>query len=138
MVVISSPLPRAAAAVVAASAIAALPSTQSLSITTSSQKIPSYRPPPKSLSSLSSTRGYQSSHPERGSSRRKKKGRGRQQQHQPLRAYTVADNNNKPSWVSFLRRPMRRPVTMDTPFAELSQFGRMEMEGTFTDRVGGY
>ena len=136
MVVISSPLPLAAAAVVAASAIAALPSTQSLSIKTSSQ-IP-YRPPPKSLSSLSSTRGYQSSSPDRGSSRRKKKGRGRQQQHQPLRAYTVADNNNKPSWVSFLRRPMRRPVTMDTPFAELSQFGRMEMEGTFTDRVGGY
>ena len=135
MVVISSPLPLAAAAVVAASAIAALPSTQSLSIKTSSQ-IP-HRPAPKSLSSLSSTRGYQSS-PDRGSSRRKKKGRGRQQQHQPLRAYTVADNNNKPSWVSFLRRPMRRPVTMDTPFAELSQFGRMEMEGTFTDRVGGY
>lgn len=135
MVVISSPLPLAAAAVVAASAIAALPSTQSLSIKTSSQ-IP-HRTAPKSLSSLSSTRGYQSSNPERGSSRRKK-GRGRQQLHQPLRAYTVADNNNKPSWVSFLRRPMRRPVTMDTPFAELSQFGRMEMEGTFTDWAGGY
>ena len=136
MVVISSPLPLAAAAVVAASAIAVLPSTQSLSIKTSSQ-IP-HRTAPKSLSSLSSTRGYQSSNPERGSSRRKK-GRGRQQLHQPLRAYTVADNNNnKPSWVSFLTRPMRRQVTMNTPFAELSQFGRMEMEGTFTDWAGGY
>ena len=132
MVVISSPLPLAAAAVVAASAIAVLPSTQSLSIKTSSQ-IP-HRTAPKSLSSLSSTRGYQSSNPERGSSRRKK-GRGRQQLHQPLRAYTVADNS-KPSWVTFLRRPIRRPV--DNPFAELSQFGRMEMEGTFTDWAGGY
>ena len=134
MVVISSPLPLAAAAVVARWAIAVLPSTQSLSIKTSSQ-IP-HRTAPKSLSSLSSTRGYQSSNPERGSSRRKK-ARGRQQLHQPLRAYTVADNS-KPSWVSFLTRPMRRQVTMNTPFAELSQFGRMEMEGTFTDWAGGY
>ena len=133
MVVISSPLPLAAAAVVAR-CIAVLPSTQSLSIKTSSQ-IP-HRTAPKSLSSLSSTRGYQSSNPERGSSRRKK-ARGRQQLHQPLRAYTVADNS-KPSWVSFLTRPMRRQVTMNTPFAELSQFGRMEMEGTFTDWAGGY
>ena len=125
MVVISSPLPLAAAAVVAR-CIAVLPSTQSLSIKTSSQ-IP-HRTAPKSLSSLSSTRGYQSSNPERGSSRRKK-GRGRQQLHQPLRAYTVADNS-KPSWVLFLRRPIRRPV--DNPFGELSQFGRMEMEGKFS------
>ena len=78
MVVISSPLPLAAAAVVAR-CIAVLPSTQSLSIKTSSQ-IP-HRTAPKSLSSLSSTRGYQSSNPERGSSRRKK-ARGRQQLHQ--------------------------------------------------------
>ena len=133
MVVISS-LPLAAVAIAAV----ALPSTQSLSIKTSNQI--TNRPPPKSLSSLSSTRGYQSSQPDRGSSRRKK-GRGRQQQqHQPLRAYTVADNNsnNKPSWVSFLMRPVRRPVTMDNPFAELSRFGKMEMEGTCTEWTGGY
>lgn len=100
----------------AAIAVATLPAgTQSLSIKPSP---PPY--PPKSLSSRPTSRVKTPTQTSWGGRGDNKQGRRRQQQ--PLHAYTVADNN-KPSWISFLKGFPAR----NNPLAEFaSQFGSME------------